>query len=436
MANITLATQLVNSGQTFREAVLAEILYRISDNIKFMRHTSMLRGDDTSYMLKGNGEFTPYDPNGEEKSPGSIQARTLTTRHCDLLEGFDPENLYKTLFDKPLSKSKITMPMVKAIVVEEIRVAASKLNFAIWSGVYNASGTHNLDNFNGFDTIISKERNAETPGISYALGNYMQLGQITPYNAGDKLKLLYSMANELMKANNQVLYMVMPSKVRDMYIDWCTNHSNQSLAAKYTADFNGVYLHNSNNKCVLICPPGTDNLKHIILTSRNNMRLGSDGIGEGENATGEYLLRLHGTNPRKVQMYTDCWMGTQFEAISKEYLMCGSFTANNAATFAITDIEDIDFGEVTVSSSDTEDITVSGVNLTSSLMVSVNGGDGKFTVNKSTITADEAMAEGGQAVTVTFAPTAAGDKSATIIIASATDDIYLEIPVKGKGKTA
>ena len=116
--------------------------------------------------------------------------------------------------------------------------------------------------------------------------------------------------------------------------------------------------------------------------------------------------------------------------------MCGSFTANNAATFAITDIEDIDFGEVTASSSDTEDITVSGVNLTSSLMVSVVGGDGKFTVNKSTITADEAMAEGGQAVTVTFAPTAAGDKSATIIIASATDDIYLEIPVKGKGKTA
>ena len=40
----------------------------------------------------------------------------------------------------------------------------------------------------------------------------------------------------------------------------------------------------------------------------------------------------------------------------------------------------------------------------------------------------------GQAVTVTFAPTAAGAKSATIIIASATDDIYLEIPVTGTGK--
>lgn len=434
MANITLASQLVNSGQSFRESALAEVLYRISDNLKYMRHTSMLRGDDTSYMLRGNGEFTPYDPDGEEKDPGSIKARTLTTRHCELFEGFDPENIYKTLFDKPLSKSKITMPMVKAIAIEDIRTAASKLNFAIWSGVYNENGTTNLSNFDGFDTLLAKEITAGN--ITLALGNYMQLGQITPYNAGDKLKLLWSMANSLLKDNNQTLFMVMPSSVRDMYVDWCTNHSNQSLAARYTEKFNGVYLHNTNDKCVLVCPPGSDNIKHIILTSINNMRLGSDGIGEGENATGEYLLRLHGTNPRKVQVYTDCWLGTQFEAITKEYLMCASFIGNNAATYAVTDIESIDFGEVVADATDTEDITISGVNLTSSLMVSVNGGDGKFTVNKSTITADEAMAEGGQAVTVTFAPTAAGDKSATIIIASATDDIYLEIPVKGKGKTA
>lgn len=434
MANITLASQLVNSGQSFRESALAEVLYRISDNLKYMRHTSMLRGDDTSYMLRGNGEFTPYDPDGEEKDPGSIKARTLTTRHCELFEGFDPENIYKTLFDKPLSKSKITMPMVKAIAIEDIRTAASKLNFAIWSGVYNENGTTNLSNFDGFDTHLAKEITAGN--ITLALGNYMQLGQITPYNAGDKLKLLWSMANSLLKDNNQTLFMVMPSSVRDMYVDWCTNHSNQSLAARYTEKFNGVYLHNTNDKCVLVCPPGSDNIKHIILTSINNMRLGSDGIGEGENATGEYLLRLHGTNPRKVQVYTDCWLGTQFEAITKEYLMCASFIGNNAATYAVTDIESIDFGEVVADATDTEDITISGVNLTSSLMVSVNGGDGKFTVNKSTITADEAMAEGGQAVTVTFAPTAAGAKSATIIIASATDDVYLEIPVTGKGKTA
>lgn len=436
MANITLATQLANSGQTFREAVLAEVLYRISENLKYMRHTSMLRGDDTSYMLKGNGEFTPYDPEGEATAPGAIKARTLTTRHSELFEEFDPENIYRTLFDKPLSKSKITMPIVKAIVVEDIRVAASKLNFAIWNGVYNENGTNNLSNFDGFDTIIAKEKSLAVPAISKSLGNYIQLGQITPYNAGDKLKLLWTVANPLLKATDGTLYMFMPDYVRDMYIDWCTNHSNQSLSAQYVEAFNGVYLHNTNKKCVLVSPPGTDGLKHIILTSRNNLRIGSDGIGEGANATSEYLLRLHGTNPRKVQMYTDCWMGVQFEAITKEYLMCGSFTANTSAVYATTDIESIDFGEVTANENKTEDITVSGMNLTSSLQVTVNGGDGKFTINKNAITAEEAMAAGGQAVTVTFAPTDAGAKSATVIIASATDDIYLEIPVTGTGKNA
>ena len=434
MANITLALQLVNSGQTFRESVLAEPLYQLRDNLKLMRHTTMLRGSDTTYMLKGNGEFTPYDPEGDPSSPGAIKARTLTTNHSELFEEFDPENIYRTLFDKPLSKSKITMPIVKAILVEDIRVAASKLNFAIWSGVYDENGTNNLSNMDGFDTIIAKEKALATPTISKALGNYLQLGQITPYNAGDKLKLLWTMANALLKSNNPTLFMIMPDYVRDMYITWCTNHANQSLAAQYVDQFNGVYLHNTNKKCILVSPPGTDDLTHIILTSRNNLRFGSDGIGEGENATGEYLLRLHGTNPRKVQMYTDCWMGCNFEAVSKEYLMCGSFTANTSAVYASTDIESIDFGEVTSGQTKTEDITVSGVNLTSALQVTVNGGDGKITVNKSTITDEEAMAAGGQAVTVTFAPTAAGAKNATIIIASATDDIYLEIPVTGTGK--
>ena len=143
MANITLALQLVNSGQTFRESVLAEPLYQLRDNLKIMRHTTMLRGSDTTYMLKGNGEFTPYDPEGEPSSPGAIKARTLTTNHSELFEEFDPENIYRTLFDKPLSKSKITMPIVKAILVEDIRVASSKLNFAVWSGVYDENGTNN-----------------------------------------------------------------------------------------------------------------------------------------------------------------------------------------------------------------------------------------------------------------------------------------------------
>ena len=433
MANITLATQLVNSGQSFGPTVLATVLYMIGENLKYMRHRSMLRGSDTTYMLKGNGEFAPYDPEGDPKAPGAIKARTLTTNHNELFEEFDPENIYRTIFDKPLSKSKITMPIVKAIVVEDIREAASKLNFAIWSGVYDAEGTGTMDTMDGFDTIIAKEKAAGN--ITQALGNYIQLGQITPYNAGDKLKLLWTVANALLKATEGTVYMFMPDNVREMYISWCTNHGNQTLAAQYVNNTKDVYLHNTNKKCVLASPPGTDNLKHIILASRNNLRFGSDGIGEGDNATGEYLLRLHGTNPRKVQLYVDnCWLGAQFEAITKEYLMCASFTANTSAVYASTDIENIDFGEVTANQTETEDITVSGVNLTSSLQVSVNGGDGKFTVNKNAITAEEAMADGGQAVTVTFAPTAAGAKSATIIIASATDDIYLEIPVTGTGK--
>lgn len=434
MADITLASVLANSGQTFREAALAQAFLQISENLKYMRHTSMLRGDDTSYMLKGNGEFIPYDPDGSAQDPGSILARTLTTYHAELLQEFDPENIYKTIFDKPLSASKITMPIVRAIVLQDMKNAASKMNYTIWSGVRNSSGTNSLANFDGFDTIIAKEKALGTPTISFELGNYMQLGQITPYNAGDKLKQLWMQANDMLKRANDQLFMIVPEAVKDMYLDWCTASQNQTLAGMYVDEFNGVYLHNSNKKCIIVSPPGADNLTHIILTSKKNLRLGSDGIGEGENATGSYLLRIP-NNPRKVQLYTDCWMGVQFESVNKEYLMCGSFIGNTKSVFAQTDVESIAFGTVTSGQTKTKTITITGQNLTSSLIVNVIGGDGKVTVNKSVVTAQEAMADGGQAVVATFAPTAAGAKAGTIVIASATDDIYLEIPFTGTGKS-
>ena len=432
MADITLASVLANSGQTFREAALAQAFLQISENLKYMRHTSMLRGDDTSYMLKGNGEFIPYDPDGSAQDPGSILARTLTTYHAELLQEFDPENIYKTIFDKPLSASKITMPIVRAIVLQDMKNAASKMNYTIWSGVRDASGTNSLANFDGFDTIIAKEKALGTPTISFELGNYMQLGQITPYNAGDKLKQLWMQANDMLKRANDQLFMIVPEAVKDMYLDWCTASQNQTLAGMYVDEFNGVYLHNSNKKCIIVSPPGADNLTHIILTSKKNLRLGSDGIGEGENATGSYLLRIP-NNPRKVQLYTDCWMGVQFESVNKEYLMCGSFIGNTKSVFAQTDVESIAFGEVNTGSTKTATITITGQNLTSSLIVNVIGGDGKVTVDMSVVTAREAMADGGQAVVATFAPTAAGAKAGTIVIASATDDIYLEIPFTGTG---
>lgn len=428
---LTIASQIVNSGRTIGKEVLAIPYYRIAENLKYMRHRSQLRGDDIAWMIKGNGEFIPYQAEGDPQTQGSIAARTLTTYHADLFQKFDPEAIYGTIHDVPLSSSKITMPIVREIVIEDIRNAASSLNAAIWTGVRNASGTNSLANCNGFDTIIANEKAAETPTITLALGNYMQLGQITPYNAGDKLELLWNMASPLLRGDDQKhLIMFMPESVRQMYIKW---YNNNYATAQYTKTYDQVWLHCAFGRCELACPPGTSGLTHIILTTRDNMRIGTDGIGEGDNATGSFELRTD-NNPRLVQMYTDCWLGVNFAAITKEYLMCGSFTSNNGAVYATVDPESITFDDTNANSTDTATFVVKGINLTSSLQVSVNGGDGKVTVDTSTITAAQAMATDGKTVTATFAPTAAGAKSGTIIIASATDDIYLEIPFTGTGK--
>lgn len=135
-----------------------------------------------------------------------------------------------------------------------------------------------------------------------------------------------------------------------------------------------------------------------------------------------------------MDIFTDMWMGVNFAMIDKRFLMVASYSINDESVYATVDPENHDMGEVTVGQTDTVEIDFQGYNLTSSTAVTISGTG--LTADVETITADDANAEGGKTVTVTFTPLAAGLVNGVLRFVNATDDIDLTVKVKATGKAA
>lgn len=97
----------------------------------------------------------------------------------------------------------------------------------------------------------------------------------------------------------------------------------------------------------------------------------------------------------------------------------------------------IDFNDTNVNEENTATINLQGRNLTAATTIGIEGTyAGDFEVSDESVAAADANAAGGVDITVTFAPTTAGDKTATLVIANKTDEIGMVIPLTGKATNA
>ncbi len=97
----------------------------------------------------------------------------------------------------------------------------------------------------------------------------------------------------------------------------------------------------------------------------------------------------------------------------------------------------IDFNDTNVNEETTATINLQGRNLTAATTIEIEGTyAGDFEVSDESVAAAAANAAGGVDITVTFAPTTAGDKTATLVIANKTDEIEMVIPLTGKATNA
>ena len=398
----SLAEALVHSNHRFRKECMLIVMASVEEVTKHMRVINGLKGKETEATIVPQAKFRPYHSEKVISGTGGLTARTLETFPLEILEEFDPENLYTTIYGTPVDAEKITLDIVRRILTEEMNNASRGLCDLIFTGVRNADGIGALDGFDGFDTIITKER--ANGNISFEKGNFIPLGEVDETNIGDKWKLLYRRIHENLKGDSKKeLVLICSVNEYEAYKNW--------FAAQYGAgNFAGTpeqtYLDGTANKVQIVPLPGMDGTHNCFITTEDNMKVGFDVMSKHT----KFDVRVP-DNPNVVQMHAKIYMGVDFANIEPEFLMCGSRTVSDSSIFMVTSADTIDFGDVATGESATKTIKLNGYNLTASSDIFVEGANASlFTVDANTVTADEANAEAGKEITITFTPDAARNR--------------------------
>lgn len=423
---VSLADALVHSNHRFRKECMLIAMAAVEEVTKHMRVINNLKGKETEATIVPQAKFRPYHSEKIVSGTGGLTARTLETFPLEILEEFDPEDLYTTIFGTPVDAEKITLDIVRRILTEEMNNASRGLCDLIFKGVRNASGTGALDGFDGFDTIIAKEIAAGNIGLD--AGNFTNLGEVSSLNIGDMWKRMYrKMAETLRGGATKKLVLICSFTEYDMYKNW---YAEKFGAGNFAGTPEQTYLDGTANKVQIVPLPGMDGTNHCFITVEENMKVGFDLLSKST----KFNVRVP-DNPHMVQMYAKVYMGVDFANISKDFLMVGARTVADDSVYMDADKTSLVFEDTALDAESTATVKLFGFNMTASSDITVEGADkSEFTLSDDTVTPDEANAAEGVEITVTFAPTtAAGARSAQIRVSNATDNVNIVIPINAKG---
>lgn len=428
---VSLADALVHSNHKFRKECMLIVMAAVEEVTKHMRVINNLKGKETEATIVPQAKFRPYHSEKVVSGTGGLTARTLETFPLEILEEFDPENLYTTIFGTPVDAEKINLDIVRRILTEEMNNASRGLCDLIFKGVRVANGTGALDGFDGFDTIIANEITAGNIGLS--AGNFTNLGEVNATNIGEMWKRMYRKMDEKLRGGaTKKLILVCSFTEYDMYKNW---YAQQFGMGNFAGTPEQTFLDGTANKVQIVPLPGMDGVNHCFITVQENMKVGFDVLS---NAT-KFDVRIP-DNPNVVQMHAKIYMGVDFANISKEFLMVGARTVKDDSVYMDADKNSVAFADTTLSQTKTAKVKLFGYNLTAATSLTLEGtnasefslSDGTNTI--SSVSASDANGSTGYEVTITFAPlTTAGARTAALRITNATDNVSIVIPITGKG---
>lgn len=220
---------------------------------------------------------------------------------------FEPNSAISTLLGTGATKGdgQMTTPTAKHVLSLIAKNLSEHLNDAIWNGVRNANGTNTKDLFNGFDTITQSEITAGK--ISAAKGNYMKLtDEITSANAVDVAKeILFSLDPRL---RSQDLYIYCSQDFVDKYNEgYLLTHGG----IPYNTQYGQQSVEGSNGKLKFVPLYNKANSKFMHVTTKSNMLVGFDQMGDVEN------VMVKEYEPFILTYIATMFFGVQFESLDK-----------------------------------------------------------------------------------------------------------------------
>lgn len=290
----------------WRSELLMLPIIGIQDSLQYMTARPGIRYKENVGTLTGDAQFAPYKPTRSVDVNLNIDFRTLETFFGSVVAKFEPNTAVSTLLGQvgaTKGDGQMQTPTAKHVLALIAKGLSAHLNEAIWNGVRNANGSTTKDLFDGFDTITSKEIKAGT--ISAENKNYMKItDEITSSNAVDIAKeILFSLDPRL---RAQDLYMFCTQDFADKYNEgYLLTHGG----IPYNTQYSQTTVEGSNGKMHLIPMFNKIDSKFIHVTTKSNMLVGYDQMGDYEQ------IMVKEYEPFILSYIATMFFGVQFESI-------------------------------------------------------------------------------------------------------------------------
>ena len=291
--------------------------------VQRVTNASVTVENETVGAIGSGAEVRPYKTEKGATDTGRIIARTLTTYLGDVVEEFDPYQLFSTVYGESFSSltERKEADVVRDMALAMAKHVSSKLGKALFGAARTTpAGSTTMTLFDGFDTIAATEITAGNIGV--AKGNYGEFDTITAANAGDVLKAIYASASDELKESEN-LKMYVSQAVLDKYEEWC-------LATLGAVAYNQTYAQNvlHFNRNVEIVPMvGLKGSSYIYFSTKDNMLVGMDQQSDAEKAKIREC-----DNPKALQFFMCLYWGVQFQSIKPEFLFVAKQTAASDPT--------------------------------------------------------------------------------------------------------
>lgn len=316
MANYDeLTARLYESGHKYRKELLAMPLAQLNTLLQHMTLRLGIRGKESVGELDTDAELRPFTGEKNATDATDIQLRTLETFHGSVVKEFIPSHLSSTVYGNAVSTTPTETDIVRAIAMLMAQKASNKLRTNLFTAVRKPTGTTTADLFDGFATIIGKEKTAGN--LSSAKGNLTAIGELTRANIVDKLMEYYQDATceELQEQNTK---MWLPTNLYNLYMK---GYQDDFGSSPFNREYKKTFLEGTDDRCELVPFSGLRGTGLTLITVKRNMLIGADQMSDAEN------VRIRPCdNPFTVQFVMELYFGVQIESLSKQVLNVGEFT--------------------------------------------------------------------------------------------------------------
>lgn len=312
--NPEILAKLLQSGHKYRKELLAMLYVALDDKIKHMTPRFGIQGKETTGTGRSGAQLRPYRFAKDAKNTQGIDLRTIETYMGDVVEEFDPQELWSTVFANIVGKNPTEWEYVRQMAMLMVASVGENLSDSVFTAVRKADGDTTADLFDGFETILAKEK---TDGkLSVAIGNMLELSPLSEVNVCDELiKGYLKGTHELLRKQKTKMFIPW-----DLYSDYVLGYRNDFGAAPYNDTFLKNFLEGTGGKCELVPTTGMTDT-NIIVTPQKNMLVGMDQMGNKEKVE---IRRPD--NPKAVQFYMLAYFGVQFQSIDPRQLSVMSYT--------------------------------------------------------------------------------------------------------------